>query len=79
MFFIERSDVYLVNESRKLESVSSVYEIGEKSHSLLDHHRTAIIIIINKTHFHWDSEITISISIAKMHQRLPKSDKNKKK
>ena len=34
----ERSDVYLVNESSKLESVSRVYEI-EKSHSLLDHPR----------------------------------------
>ena len=31
--------MYLVNESSKLESVSRVYEIGEKSHSLLDHPR----------------------------------------
>ena len=29
--------MYLVNESSKLESVN---EIGEKSHSLLDHPRT---------------------------------------
>ena len=39
MCSIERSDVYLVNESRKLESVNRVHEIGEKSHSLLDHPR----------------------------------------
>ena len=39
MCSIERSDVYLVNESSKLESVSRVYEIGEKSHSLLDRPR----------------------------------------
>ena len=41
MCSIERSDVYLVNESSKLESVNRVHEIGEKSHSLLDHPRTA--------------------------------------
>ena len=29
--------MYLVNVSSKLEAVSRVYEIGEKSHSLLDH------------------------------------------
>ena len=29
MCSIERSDVYLVNESRKLESFNRVYEIGE--------------------------------------------------
>ena len=38
----KRSDVYLVNESSKLESVNKVYESGEKSHSLLDHPRTSI-------------------------------------
>ena len=32
--------MYLVNESSKLESVNRVHEIGEKSHSLLDHPRT---------------------------------------
>ena len=32
--------MYLVNESSKLVSVNRVYEIGEKSHSLLDHPRT---------------------------------------
>ena len=31
--------MYLVNESSKLESVNRVHEIGEKSHSLLDHPR----------------------------------------
>ena len=42
MCSIERSDVYmyLVNERSKLKSVSRVYEIGETSHSLLDHPRT---------------------------------------
>ena len=40
MCSIERSDVYLVNESSKLESVNRVHEIGEKSHSLLDHPRS---------------------------------------
>ena len=35
--------MYLVNESSKLEAVSRVYEIGEKSHSLLDHPRKANI------------------------------------
>ena len=35
---------------------------------------TAIIIIINKNHFYWDSVITISISIAKMYKRLLKTD-----
>ena len=39
MCSIERSDVYLVNGSSKLESVNRVHEIGEKSHSLLDHPR----------------------------------------
>ena len=39
MCSIERSDVYLVNENSTLESVNRVYEIGEKSHSLLDHPR----------------------------------------
>ena len=34
--------MYLVNESSKLESVNRVHEIGEKSHSLLDHPRTVI-------------------------------------
>ena len=34
--------MYLVNESSKLESVNTVYEIGEKSHSLLDHPRSCI-------------------------------------
>ena len=34
--------MYLVNESSKLESVSRVYEIGEKSHSLLDHPRMMV-------------------------------------
>ena len=29
--------MYLVNESSKLESISRVYEIREKSHSILDH------------------------------------------
>ena len=33
--------MYLVNES-KLESVNRVHEIGEKSHSLLDHPRKAV-------------------------------------
>ena len=32
--------MYLVNESSKLESVNRVHEIGEKSHSLLDHPRS---------------------------------------
>ena len=31
--------MYLVNESSKFESVNRVHEIGEKSHSLLDHPR----------------------------------------
>ena len=31
--------MYLVNESSNLESVNRVHEIGEKSHSLLDHPR----------------------------------------
>ena len=31
--------MYLVNERSKLESVNRVHEIGEKSHSLLDHPR----------------------------------------
>ena len=44
MCSIERSDVYLVNESSKLESVNRVHEIGEKSHSLLDHPRTLFAI-----------------------------------
>ena len=30
--------------------------------------------IINKNHFYWDSEITISISIAKMYKRVLKTD-----
>ena len=34
--------MYLVNESSKLESVNRVHEIGEKSHSLLDHPRIKI-------------------------------------
>ena len=34
--------MYLVNESSKLESVNRVHEIGEKSHSLLDHPRISI-------------------------------------
>ena len=38
----ERSDVYLINESSKLESVKRVYEIVEKSHSLFDHPRTLV-------------------------------------
>ena len=31
--------MFLVNESSKLELVNRFYEIGEKSHSLLDHPR----------------------------------------
>ena len=34
--------MYLVNESSKLEAVSRVYEIGEKSHSLFDHPRNPL-------------------------------------
>ena len=34
--------MYLVNESSKLESVNRVHEIGEKSHSLLDHPRIRV-------------------------------------
>ena len=41
--------MYLVNESSKLESVNRVHEIGEKSHSLLDHPR--LLLIINKCHY----------------------------
>ena len=37
--------MYLVNESSKLESVSRVYEIGKKSHSLLDHPRKNFVNI----------------------------------
>ena len=44
MCSIERSDVYLVNENSTLESFNRVYEIGEKSHSLLDHPRTMYFI-----------------------------------
>ena len=36
--------MYLVNESSKLESVNRVHEIGEKSHSLLDHPRKYLIV-----------------------------------
>ena len=42
MCSIERSDVYLVNESSKLESVNRVHEVREKSHSLLDHPRSMV-------------------------------------
>ena len=35
----ERSHVYLVNESSKLEPVNGVYKTREKSQSLLDHPR----------------------------------------
>ena len=35
--------MYLVNESSNLESVNRVHEIGEKSHSLLDHPRMETI------------------------------------
>ena len=45
IFSLERSDVYLANESCELESVNRVYEIGEKAHSLLDHPRISFIII----------------------------------
>ena len=36
--------MYLVNESSNLESVNRVHEIGEKSHSLLDHPRNKIVM-----------------------------------
>ena len=36
--------MYLVNESSKLESVNRVHEIGEKSHSLLDHPRRSDLV-----------------------------------
>ena len=45
MCFIERSDVYLVSECSKLESFNRVYEIGEKSHSLLDHPRILTSVV----------------------------------
>ena len=49
MCSIERSDVYLVNESSILESVNRVHAIGEKSHSLLDHPRIqGITVLWNK-------------------------------
>ena len=38
--------MYLVNESSKFESVNRVHEIGEKSHSLLDHPRIFCLINI---------------------------------
>ena len=50
----------------------STAEIQRLSLSLL------YTITINKKHFILDGEITISISIAKMHQRLPKTEQNKK-
>ena len=36
--------MYLVNESSKFESVNRVHEIGEKSHSLLDHPRIQLCL-----------------------------------
>ena len=43
--------MYLVNESSKLESVNRVHEIGEKSHSLLDHPRNCKPELLFINHF----------------------------
>ena len=53
--------MYLVNESSKLESVNRVHEIGEKSHSLLDHPRISVERCIctfdnSESYFAWYKE-----------------------